>query len=790
MSKINYVGYFSIFFIISFFSFGQVGLGQWRDHLPYTNGVKLVLAKNDVYMVTEVGLLKYNKLNYEAEKVSKITGLNDVDIRGMAYSKELDCLVIGYANGNIDIIYKNDIINISDIKRKSINSEKSINTIAFFENNAYLGCGFGIVVLDLARKEIKETWYIGENGSFLSVNDLKVNGEYIYAATNNGVYKGNLRNYLLNYSNWEIISDNTQPQFSWMSGKTYDKLVYFDNKLVVNYHDESQTNADTLMVYNGEEWTYFNNTMPLHDVYSISCDENTFLVCMYGDIKLFDKTFTQYRNIWTYAVSGVNYAAMPSMAILDPDNSNELWIADKNAGLVRYFFDSWGSVGASISGPLSSKIFDLDSYGDKVYGVAGGYNLSMVPQWVNSMVYKFEGERWTTQTHSNTPGLSVSGDLVRIAIDPKDPSHYFCASWQDGLYEFRNNELYKLHNEENSTLKKITGYNWVRTGGIAFDKKGNLWVTISLAMPNLHVLTPEGNWYAFDYSPTVNSSYNMGKIIVTQSNNKWAIISGGNGIIVFNENGTFEDKSDDKYRKINIINEEGEPINNNVNAIAEDKNGYIWVGTDKGVAVYYNPDNVFTSGSFTARQIKIPRNDGTNNADLLLQNEIVTTINVDGANKKWFGTRSGGVFYTSDDGIEEFYNFNTDNSPLLDNNILCSTIVPETGEVFFGTTKGIISFKNLATEGKENYTDVYAYPNPVRENYDGPIVIKGLVAGSYVKITDITGSLVYEVKSDGGQAVWYGKDMTGNKVKTGIYLVFSTNETGSKTDITKIMVIN
>lgn len=790
MNKHNFLGYLILFFILPLFSFCQVGLGQWRDHLQYTSGRQVVVAGDYVYMITNVGLVKYGKKTNEIDKISKVEGLNDSDIRSMAYNENYNCLILGYGNGNIDIIQNNQIINVNDIKRKSINSDKSINTISFSGNKAYFGCSFGIVVFDIVKKEVKETWFIGNNGSYLSVNALQVKDSFAYAATNDGVYMGNLQNNLVDFSNWDIISNNNldNPRYRWMSGKTYNHLVCFQDKLIVNYHNPSRPSADTLLVYHNGRWGHFTN-LAIHDIYSISCNDQSVIIPRYGSIDLFNSEFDNYRTIWLYNINGVETNSMATSVVFDPVQNDVLWIADKVVGMLNYNLNTWSSLYIHINGPESNNIFDLTSYGDNVYGVAGSLDLSWGPMWKPSFIYKFSNQTWKSFNHQNNPGLSVNANLISIIVNPNDPSHYFCGSWGDGLYEFRNDRFYKLYNTDNSPLRGVNNSSVVRVCGITFDEDGNLWVTNSLSAPNIHVLTPQGTWYSLDYSSLISNRLNLGKLIITKDNIKWLILPQNNGLFVFDDNGTLDNRNDDKIKRLSIIGEDGDIISNDIHSIAEDKNGYIWVGTAKGVVVYYNPENVFKS-NIVARRIKIPRNDGTDNADLLLENEAVTTINVDGANKKWFGTRTGGVFYTSEDGLEQYYHFTSDNSPLLDNNILCATIAPKSGEVFFGTNMGIMSFRNLATEGSENYSDVYVFPNPVKETYEGPITITGLVAGSYVKITDISGNLVYEVKSDGGQAVWYGKDMNGQRVKTGVYLVFSTNDTGSKTDVTKILFIN
>jgi flagellar hook assembly protein FlgD len=203
--------------------------------------------------------------------------------------------------------------------------------------------------------------------------------------------------------------------------------------------------------------------------------------------------------------------------------------------------------------------------------------------------------------------------------------------------------------------------------------------------------------------------------------------------------------------------------------------------------VFYSPQAIFSSDNVDAQTIKLEQ-DG--NVQLLLETETVQAIAVDDANRKWLGTSSSGVYLMSEDGTKQIYHFDEKNSPLISNNIKSISIDRKTGDVFFGTPKGIMSFRGSATEGLEQFTEVYAYPNPVRDNYTGPIIIKGLVANTIVKITDISGSIVRELNSEGGQAIWDAKNFKGEKVGTGVYMVFCTNQDGSQKIATKVVVIN
>ena len=185
------------------------------------------------------------------------------------------------------------------------------------------------------------------------------------------------------------------------------------------------------------------------------------------------------------------------------------------------------------------------------------------------------------------------------------------------------------------------------------------------------------------------------------------------------------------------------------------------------------------------------RNDGTNLADYLLENETVNAIAIDGGNRKWIGTESSGLYLLSEDGTETIEHFTEDNSPLLSNSITSLAIHPRTGEVFIGTSKGLVSYQSDATEGASSFEEgqVRAYPNPVRPEYSGPITVTGMMYDSDVKIVTVAGHLVYQGTSIGGQFVWNGCDSQGRRVPSGVYMVLASNQEGKEGIVTKIVVI-
>lgn len=780
----------SSFMLLVFFqlAFTQVGVGQWQDHLSYTKATYVAESNDYIFTATDEALFSYHKTNGETQRLNKVTGLSDIGVKSIAYNLDYNVLLIGYSNGNIDLLRDKEITNVSDIKRKNISSEKSINHILFIDQFAVLSTGFGIVLFDVDRKEVKSTWYIDDLGAYLNVHECAYDGQFIYAATEKGIYKGDyLNDNLADFSNWEVITDIPVGQaFASLRGASFNTIEYFSGAVIVNRNNTEVQNRDTLYVYQDGIWSYFADTS-IHYVNYLSSNEEMLVISREWNIHVFNSDFETGEFIYTYQIIGTGQLVGPRASMVLPGIDDELIIADKNSGLVRHV-KSWNDRKISLDGPYSSTVFNIASGGGNVYMVAGGRNLSWGPTFTPGILNYFVNNDWNSLSSNNDTTMANVRDIVEVKVNPQNPTQVFLGSWIHGVIELRNNQVYQVYNESNSSLQSVSSADYVRIGGLDFDDNQNLWVVNSGSSVPIHMLTPDGEWIGLDYSSEI-SAPNIGDIIVTQNDHKWVVLPRGGGLFAFDDNGTPEDLSDDRTKKFSIRDEYGQVISNEVFSIAEDLDGSIWVGTNVGIVVYYDPEDVFDE-NIVGYRVLIPRNDGTNNADVLLGSEIVTDIGIDGANKKWFATENGGVFKTSSDGVDEIYHFNQDNSPLFSNNVLCLDINQETGDVFFGTNRGVLSYRGEATMGEDSYNQVYSFPNPVEPDYEGPITVHGLVSGSIVKITDISGNLVFETRSEGGQAIWYGKDLNGNKVHTGVYLVFSANEDGTQSNVTKILFVN
>ncbi len=754
----------------------QPAIGEWTDYQSYATAKNVVNAGDKVYCVTEGGLFSYDKTDNSIQKMSGISGLSDTGIERIAYNKENNILLIAYQNANIDILVGNKIFNLSDIKRKQIPADKTINNILFSGNLAYLSCGFGIVVINLEREEIKDSYFIGNEGDYLNVQDLATDGNYLYAATVNGIYKANVSEpNLQNYNNW--VRESSIPH----ADKKFNFIEFFNGNMIANYRDDA-SDTDELYKLNGEIWSRF---LPeINYVTDITSNDENLVFASRYEVFVYNKQFEKVKQVNKYEFSD-NTTSTLLTACAELDDQNILWIADKNLGLVKV-----GTKAEQIvpEGPVNNRDFSLAMNGQDLWIASGGRSNDWNNLDYEPVVQLNREGSWSVFNRKGFPELNDFGDMVCVAADPSDPDHFFAGSWGGGVIEFKDNKFLKRYNNFNSTLQTQLPSNptapYVRIGGMAFDSKGTLWVTNTGVAKIISALKPDGTWEAFQI-PRIANKF-IGKVVVTKDDDKWIVVPRGNGLYVLNStnNVSKEQKVVALFRNEDVYLTDM----NDVYAMVEDLKGEIWVGTSMGVAVYSNPEKIWTETTLYASRPGINLNDEKFHP--LLEKEIVTAIAVDGGNRKWFGTKASGVFLISENGETEIEHFNTENSPLPNNEITDIAINQKTGEVFIGTPSGLISYMGEATAANDEFNDVYVYPNPVRETYEGSIVVKGLVGDTDVRITDISGNLVYKTNSIGGQAIWDGKNLNGNRCKTGVYLIFMTDPLGEKTKTTKLLFIH
>jgi hypothetical protein len=752
--------------------FSQIPVGEWRDHFSYHKTFSVADAGDKIYAASELALFSYDKTEGRIEKLNKINGLTDAGIQRIAYDKTNGALIIIYIDSNIDILKGNTIYNMSDLKRKQISGNKSVNNITFINDLCFLSCGFGIVVLNIHDLEFVDTYYIGENASYIQVNDITFDGTYIYAATNEGLYYSVYDlNLLWNFNNWSLLE--TLPNTNYI----YNIVRYFNGYLFANQVNPVN-GKDTLFIRESGEWSIFSENAD----FLRSITENVDLIAFTtkNGIKVLDKhlNFVKELNWYVFTNTGISTWTSMNYGMLD-DLGNYI-IADNLHGMV--YQQSGRLLSLYPDGPFNNATGRIKTSNGKVVTTCGDINAS---SFYNPNYNVFKDENWETYNSTN----SEARNFYSIAIHPDNPNRLYIGSWGYGIFEFVDGIQQNQYTLTNSSLQAIEpyGYGFIRINDMTFDKDGNLWISNPEVGEPVSVMTPQKEWKSFNFDGLITNN-TVDEIFITDNNFKWIIQDEGNGIVVLDDNHTPTVGNDDTFKKIIPVSEDGESFSNIYHGV-QDHNGEVWLATDMGIIVYYNPEDVF-SDNFIPDRIQLTSYGNDTTQQYLLGTDIVTDIEIDGGNRKWLATANSGVFLVSENGKQELLHFDKYNSPLISNSVNDISIDPVSGEVFILTDKGIMSYRGEATEGTDVFGKVYVFPNPVRPGYDGKITVTGLASDVNVKITDVSGNLVFETTSKGGQAVWNGKTFDGRKVNTGVYLVFCTNNDGSQTFITKFLFLN
>lgn len=753
----------------------QKSVGEWSTYLSYYTTTRIAEANNHVYAVANGSLYSYNKEDNSITHYSKQTGLSDNNINRICFNPEVNTLLIVYINGNIDLLSENGIYNLSYLLDNSSVTDKTVNNIYLDKELAYLSTNFGIIVLNMDKKEIKDTYRLNRR-----VYSVAINNNNIYAATSEGLFSASLDSNLLDYNEWDPYQLPTTEFYQ----DSISQICFYQDRLCI-FANQSKNKGVYYQQPDGTIRSLFKNDNLLFMV----TQNNKLMTYTSSTLYIYSSFSESDRDV-------INVGVIDSVTSLkDP---NTFWIASGDNGIkgIQKKNNTYEVIMENTNDdtqyPKRNFNYFMTTYDNKLMVIGGG---RLTNRWGRPGTFmEYEDGKWFNFDENlinQSPKFRYFWDYTGVAVDPKNPERYFISSYGEGVVELINKEPTELYNHTNSTLEYTTKggnpFDYVRIGGVTFDKEGNLWMSNCEVESVLKVLKSDGTWGSFKFSNFTDVAM-ADRVTITSDNRKWINVPGGDksGVFIFDDNGTIDDTSDDESRFIPTFTDS----NGNIDAsgyfcITEDKNAQVWIGTNRGPIICTNYRDI--NNISCTRIIRI--NNETGEPYYLLDGEQINAIAVDGGNRKWIGTQSSGVFLVSEDGMETISNFTTANSPLPSNQVNSIAIDQTTGEVFIGTENGLVSYMSDATEGSEDYSDVYAYPNPVRPEHNDRVTIVGLMNDSNVKITDMKGNIVYQGKSAGGTFTWDCRRKGGGRVATGIYLVLSATPEAKESVVTKIMVV-
>lgn len=697
----------------------QLGpVGSWRAHFSNAS-IRQVIQGDQIYAVSANQIIQIDQ-NLNINYLNTANGLHAIGIQKIGWHPIEQQLVIAYKNSRIDIVQGDQVTLIDDIEVSNLFSDKTINDLSIINNNAYLSCNFGIVVVDLLKKEIKETIFPNNSRQAVKVLQTILYQNKLFALTDNGIWSS-------------IVGQNS----TWIQENTYginniQNMFVFKNQLYFN-------NQQSIYPYQNNIASY---QISSGSIQSITTDGQQ----VYASILYANKGALIQLN-----TNKINTVLIDSTVLTSPvgtlKDGNNIWIADDHKGLyLKNDQAKWIDLG----GPMSQSINNI-AVANKQLLLSYGAN--------KPGVSSLNENGWTNFLQVQNLDLS---NIEGLSIDPLDQSWWMGMGTQLVHYEIAKKMVEQFTPDPNlGVLKSIQQK---ADGSMAILKEG------------VGLILKEGQqWNSFPI-PQGFSATNLKQFIAGDNGIYWIIGPKQQGVLLFQKQ-----NNQANWRQLNTGKAAGNLPSMEVTAIAEDKDGTIWIGTDNGIALFQ------CSNINEPCDAYLPIVEGNGFNGYLFQKETIHCISVDGANRKWIGTNNG-AWLISKDGSEVLQHFTTANSPLPNNKVLSIGIEPTEGDVFLITADEMISYKGQATEGASAQNKIKIYPNPVGPAYQGPILIQNLVSNALVKITDLKGQLIAQTRALGGQAIWNGRDQYQHKVASGIYLIFVRDDAGNEKAVGKIMI--
>jgi len=751
----------------------NVPLGTWTDHLPLKNAMAVAEGHNKIFGAAEYGVVSIDKQDFSIQSITKAKGLSDVMVQNIGFDTATSTLVVAYIDGNIDLLKDGKVTNLPDLKNRPLSVSKTINQIFCHNGTAWLACGFGILRLDLVNREIRDTYFPGEIIAFINTPSVWANDTVIYAATDNGVIRGRLSDdvNLANPANWTRFS----PSLGGLPTFPSTAISYFNGEVYAAV-------GNIIYSYDGVVWTPFYDSGAGWKTMCLFGAPNRLLITQ----QKFSGNDVTGKRILTASTSGLvttlgpdNNIERPSVILEDGDGV--IWYADLFRGFIRHK-DGNGFESYIPNGPYGFTSREMDFLNGTMWVTSSGdlrsWDPNNTPGGSNGF-YGCTNYFWDNYNEFSLPELDGIFNIgVAKALTSQNKMLFGTNAYGILEWEPATNTLLQFEKPNpTSSPYRITGADT--------DVYGDTWMSNAYAGFPLVCRKRNGS-YAHLSNSLLNNKL-LFDIVADDYGQLWIPVS-GSGMVVVDFGGTVDEPSDDRYITYTTVAGAGGLPTNDVTTLANDKDGILWIGTSQGIAVVYCPGSVFDR-QCDADRICIPREDNPEFCDILLEDEVVNCIKVDEGNRKWVGTNSG-LYLLSEDGLETIRYFNEKNSPLLSNVVRTLAINPVNGDLYISTDKGINIYRSDATVTDENTEKLHVYPNPVRPDYDGPIAIKGLPNNAVVKITDITGTLVFETRAMGGMAVWDGLLSNGKRASSGVYLVMAATDDGGEKAVTKFVMIS
>ncbi len=750
----------------------QDDYGKWVLHPIFAgeNITNCIDTGDEVYYLASGNLYRYDKETQENEHLNRANYLNDSGVENIYFNADKNYIMVAYQNSNIDVINlrNGDVSNISDIKNADISTSKTINSITFAAPNmAIVATDFGFVIINDSKLEVISS-YISDKamegamilGKYLIINQ---GGNFHYAPVSKHIQQ---------------MSDFSS---AWV-GLVGPMIPIGDNRFFVLATD--QLAVVTATEDNGRLSFSATKVASGRPVTVNKMSDGGYVA-----------SFKNADYYYTTSAAGDNAARHEGAGIYSSsEGGSGMWVLDAQ-GLKHYNGDTLTDNilpnAISISGVPFWMEYDVAN--SKLYLTSTADNVILDDLVGVTQINTFDGNFWHNVTPDGVP--EPDEGCYWPVMSPNEDNTYFISTRKKGFLKIANDKIVVNLNNASCGIND-------RMAALRFDSHGNLWIVQTRDNEHpVRVLTPAkqaksqitAQDFIFNTSSHIRNLNSEGfkRSQFTIGNGDTKVFTSGQygeALVLWNNNSDLSLNKSISFASGALTDQDGKSLDwYEIRSLATDNSGLVWMGTTSGM-ISFDPSKAFNA-DFHVTHIKVPRNDGTNLADYLLDGQTVNCIAVDGANRKWIGTEASGLFLVSADGQQVLKNFNATNSVIGSNEIYQVCCDPTGNSVFVTTPLGVAEYKSDATPGQANFNNIYAYPNPVRPDYGGPINITGLMDDSLVKIADPSGNVIRSLKSTGGMVSWDGCNYEGDLVPTGVYTILASQADGSGGGTAKVLIV-
>ena len=724
------------------FAQGDIPVGTWRTHNSFNKLIGLTNTNTLLYAASSNAVFSYDIANTEIETITALSGLSDTQITTIAYNVNAQTIIIPYLNGNIDLLKNNKIRNFRALLNADINDSKRVNFIYSHNFLSYLCTDFGVLILDLENEEVKDTYFeLGEQGAVLPIYSAVISEDSLYLGTETGIIRGN-------------INDNLKDFNKWLRYNNSDGIPDITAKVILKTPSGLLAALDNegLFEFDGSSW--------------IRKDLLTGVSFLFGSQDAGASLLTTSDGVFRY--DGTSITPIISDLVVSPraaiELDSEINIADAINGIVLINADN----NIYPNGPFESDIVKLFGYNDVIIALPRAYDNTFTAIGNTSGAFFFENGEWKNYNSTGYPQTITIPEFLDItdAMYVYNSEKLYLSSFGYGVMEIDDSQ-YTIYDETNSTLTNASPGRNVKVTALDANSSG-LSVLNYDAIEPLHFLESTVNsWQG--YSIPFPASFSD-QVLSFNNNTFWLKIppNRGGGILIY-----------DRINARQLLLDNSILPSNRVNDMAIDREGKMWVATDKGIVYFFNAENILDESFIDPVK---PIFEGS----ILFNNEKITALAVDGGNRIWMGASSG-LWLFARNGQEAVSHFKVEDSPLPSNEIIDLAINYQKGELFIATANGLVSYRGSSTAAGEQ-EPLKIFPNPVNASETDIVTIEGVPTNADITITDSSGRLVFKTKANGNTAIWSGV-ASNSSLSSGVYFVFvSTEDKGSK-QVGKIGVV-